>query len=62
MGVNNPRIAVAVTIDEPGPVYFGGVVCAPAFKNICENVLKYLETQELPELELVTKDAVGFID
>jgi cell division protein FtsI/penicillin-binding protein 2 len=59
---DNPRIAVAVTIDEPRPVYFGGVVCAPAFKNICENVLRYLETQELPTMELTRKYAVGVPD
>ncbi|MFC1658061.1 peptidoglycan D,D-transpeptidase FtsI family protein [Candidatus Omnitrophota bacterium] len=47
---DNPKIAVVISIDEPRPVYFGGVVCAPAFKNICANALKYLETQELPEV------------
>ena len=42
---DNPKIAVALVVDEPHPAYFGGVVCAPAFKNICKNVLRYLETQ-----------------
>ena len=42
---DNPKIAVAVVIDEPRPYYFGGIVSAPAFKNICESVLRYLETQ-----------------
>ncbi len=51
---DNPKIAVAVVIDEPRPYYFGGVVCAPAFKNICENVLRYLETQAIPT---VSKEA-----
>jgi cell division protein FtsI (penicillin-binding protein 3) len=45
---DNPKIAVAVIVDEPGPYYFGGVVCAPAFKKICSNVLRYLDTQTLP--------------
>jgi cell division protein FtsI (penicillin-binding protein 3) len=47
---DNPKIAVVLVIDEPRPYYFGSVVCAPAFKNICENVLRYLETQALPAM------------
>ena len=54
---DNPKIAVAIVVDEPRPQYFGGVVCAPAFKNICENVLRYLETQALPTMQLATRDA-----
>jgi cell division protein FtsI (penicillin-binding protein 3) len=53
---DNPKIAVAVVIDEPRPTYFGGVVCAPAFKNICTNVLKYLNTQALPTVQLAPLD------
>ncbi len=53
---DNPKIAVALVIDEPRPYYFGGVVCAPAFKNICENVLRYLETQPLPAVQLAPLD------
>ncbi|MFH1678751.1 MAG: penicillin-binding transpeptidase domain-containing protein [Candidatus Omnitrophota bacterium] len=45
---DNPKIAVAVVVDEPRPVYFGGVVCAPVFESICKDVLSYLETQALP--------------
>lgn len=55
--VDNPKIAVAVVIDEPRPIYFGGTVCAPAFKNICKNVLRYLETQPISTMQLATKDA-----
>ncbi|MBU1871462.1 MAG: penicillin-binding protein 2 [Candidatus Omnitrophica bacterium] len=44
----NPRLAVVIAVDEPQPSYFGGVVCAPAFRNICDNALRYLGTQELP--------------
>ena len=46
---DNPKIALALVIDEPHP-YFGGVVCAPAFKNICVNVLRYLEEYETEDL------------
>ena len=56
---DNPKISIVVVVDEPRPVYFGGVVCAPAFKNICKNVLRYLETRSLPTLQLVTRDEAG---
>ncbi len=55
---DNPKIAVAIVVDEPHPYYFGGIVCAPAFKNICEKVLKYLGARELPAIQLATKDTV----
>ncbi|MFC1592451.1 peptidoglycan D,D-transpeptidase FtsI family protein [Candidatus Omnitrophota bacterium] len=44
---DNPRLAVVIAVDEPGPSYFGGVVCAPAFRNISDNVMRYLNTREL---------------
>lgn len=37
----NPEIAIAVIVDEPRPYYYGGVVSAPAFKAVAEDVLKY---------------------
>lgn len=37
-----PRLAVLVSIDEPKGVHYGGVVAAPAFRNICERSLSYL--------------------
>lgn len=39
--VEDPQIAVVVIADEPRPYYYGGVVSAPAFKGIAEDVLKY---------------------
>jgi len=50
---DDPKIAVAVVVDEPHPYYFGGVVCAPAFKNITEEILKYLETWALRVREVI---------
>jgi cell division protein FtsI/penicillin-binding protein 2 len=38
---DDPQIAVAVIADEPRPYYYGGVVSAPAFKAVAEDVLKY---------------------
>lgn len=41
--VEDPEIAVVVIADEPRPYYYGGVVSAPAFRAITEDVLKYLQ-------------------
>ena len=42
----NPKVAIAVILDEPHPYYFGGVVSAPVFKNVATDALKYLKTKE----------------
>jgi cell division protein FtsI (penicillin-binding protein 3) len=39
---DNPRLVVAVMIDEPQGIHYGGVVAAPAFKAIAEGALRYL--------------------
>ena len=49
----NPEIAILVCIDEPGPVYYGGSVAAPAFKKIAEGALRYLKVR--PDRELVAR-------
>lgn len=41
--VDNPRVAIVVCIDEPKGVYYGGTVAAPVFKEVAEEVLRYLE-------------------
>jgi cell division protein FtsI/penicillin-binding protein 2 len=38
----DPKVVIAVIFDEPRPYYYGGLVCAPVFKNIAEKVLKYM--------------------
>ena len=52
--VDDPEIAIAVIVDEPRPYYYGGVVSAPAFKSVAEDVLRYrmlgLEKIENPEM------------
>jgi membrane peptidoglycan carboxypeptidase len=40
--LDNPAIAVVVTIDEPHGQYYGGLVAAPVFRNIAEKTLRYL--------------------
>jgi cell division protein FtsI (penicillin-binding protein 3) len=40
---NDPRIVVLVTVDEPRGAIWGGSVAAPAFAEIAEFALQYLE-------------------
>jgi len=39
---DNPRIVVAVVVHEPHGAIYGGVVAAPVFREIVQNVLPYL--------------------
>lgn len=41
--LRDPRVALAICVDEPKGAYFGGSVAAPAFKNIMNKLLRYLE-------------------
>ncbi len=38
----NPEIAMIVVVDEPQPVHFGGMVAAPVFREVVEQVVRYL--------------------
>ncbi len=38
----DPRVAIAVMVDEPQGAHLGGAVAAPIFKEIAEQVLRYL--------------------
>jgi cell division protein FtsI (penicillin-binding protein 3) len=38
----DPRIVVLVVVDSPKGVTWGGTVAAPVFKNVAEQVLRYL--------------------
>jgi cell division protein FtsI/penicillin-binding protein 2 len=40
---SNPRLVVLVSIDEPQGAIFGGVVAAPAFRDIATFAMQYLE-------------------
>ena len=40
--VENPQVVISVIIDEPVGVSYGGIVAAPAFKRIAEQVLPYM--------------------
>jgi cell division protein FtsI (penicillin-binding protein 3) len=40
--IDDPRLVIAITIDEPRKEHYGGVVAGPIFKNIAEASLDYL--------------------
>ncbi len=40
--MNQPRLSVLVVVDEPKDKYYGGIVAAPAFKEIMLQSLNYL--------------------
>jgi cell division protein FtsI (penicillin-binding protein 3) len=42
---DKPKLTIAVIIDEPQGVKYGGVVAAPAFRVIAQNSLAYLKIQ-----------------
>jgi cell division protein FtsI/penicillin-binding protein 2 len=39
--VPDPRFVMVVSVDEPRPLYFGGVVSAPMFKRMVEQLASY---------------------
>ena len=43
--LENPRLAILVVMDEPREGYYGGVVAAPVFRRIAQEVLGYLNVQ-----------------
>ncbi|NDY92277.1 peptidoglycan D,D-transpeptidase FtsI family protein [Ideonella livida] len=45
-----PRVVVAVLIDEPKGAYYGGLVAAPVFKDVVEQALRRLG--EPPDMEI----------
>ena len=48
--VEKPEISVVICVDEPRPVYYGGDVAAPVFKNVADESLKYLGTKGAKEV------------
>ncbi|MDO9308465.1 MAG: penicillin-binding protein [Deltaproteobacteria bacterium] len=54
---DNPKLTIAVIIDEPQGIKYGGVVAAPAFKAIAQNTLAYLKiTPNMPTAKTPKKD------
>ena len=49
--IENPRIIVAVMIDEPtAGQYFGGLVAAPVFSEVVQQTLRMMGVQ--PDMEV----------
>ncbi|MBL0716085.1 MAG: penicillin-binding protein 2, partial [Desulfosarcina sp.] len=43
--LENPRLAILVVVDEPQDGHYGGVVAAPVFRRIAQEVLGYLNVR-----------------
>jgi cell division protein FtsI (penicillin-binding protein 3) len=41
--INNPAVAILISLDSPIGLHEGGMVAAPVFKRVAEQVLPYLE-------------------
>ena len=44
----DPLLAIVVTVDEPHPSYFGGVVAAPVFQKVAGDAIRYIKGNEVP--------------
>ncbi|MCM8761147.1 MAG: penicillin-binding protein 2 [Candidatus Omnitrophica bacterium] len=44
---DKPLLTAVICIDEPHPVYYGGDVSAPVFKEVADQVIKYLNVKGL---------------
>ncbi len=42
---NDPKFVVVVLMDEPRPIYYGGTVCAPVFKEVAEQLMRYYKIE-----------------
>jgi len=60
----NPAVSIIVVADEPRGAHYGGTVCAPYFREISDQTMRYLRvppegftTEYLTELESVNREA-----
>ncbi|MGB8957478.1 MAG: penicillin-binding protein 2 [Candidatus Aminicenantales bacterium] len=51
--LERPRLSMIVVLDKPKDGYYGGQACAPVFKDIARQVLRYLRVP--PERQLTPK-------
>ncbi len=57
---SNPRVIVAVMVDEPKGLYYGGQVAAPVFANIVSSAMRMLNVQpDAPNRPVVVVPAVA---
>lgn len=52
---DEPKVVIAVSIDEPHPVIFGGEVAAPVFSKIGSQVLAYWQISQKVPVEVPVK-------
>jgi len=57
--VPDPRFVMVVCIDEPHPLYFGGVVAAPVFKRVVEQLASYWDLKPAGPAPLIAKAQAG---
>jgi len=53
--VPDSRFVIVVSVDEPRPLIFGGVVAAPMFKRVVEALASYWGLQRMPVPSLVAQ-------
>lgn len=53
--VKDPKIVVVVMLDQPHPLYYGGVVAAPVFSRVVKDTLRYLEIRPEKTVEAKRK-------
>jgi cell division protein FtsI/penicillin-binding protein 2 len=54
--INNPAVAILVSLDSPVGLHEGGMVAAPAFRRIAEQVLPYLDvSRDVPVNQLLVQ-------
>jgi len=58
---DKPKLTIAVIIDEPQGVKYGGVVAAPAFRGIAQNSLAYLKIQPNEPTRIVAKPVEAIV-
>ena len=42
---DKPRFVIVVIMDEPRPSYYGGTVCAPVFKEVATQLMRYYKIE-----------------
>lgn len=53
--VPDPRFVIVVSLDEPRPLYFGGVVSAPIFRRVVERLASYWELNRSAPSPIIAK-------
>jgi cell division protein FtsI (penicillin-binding protein 3) len=56
---DDPRLVIGIVIDEPEPEHRGGMVAAPAFKQVAEAALRYLS---VPPSEVVAQSEAAKVE